>query len=90
MHNKFIKPHACNVWDMSYLMIGWTGATSPCNLDVNLRLTLGNIMKASIPKLYNSQKALNLRKATGCGKNIIPCKHCKDSNNWDKNEVYKR
>jgi radical SAM protein with 4Fe4S-binding SPASM domain len=84
--NPYVLPHRCNVWEMKYMMIGWNGETSPCNLDVNLLLGLGNIMNSSINKLYTSPKAKKLRKVTGCGRNIEPCKTCIDSNNWSKNE----
>jgi radical SAM protein with 4Fe4S-binding SPASM domain len=87
--NPYVQKHKCNIWDVGYLMIGWNGAVSPCNLDINLELNLGNIKKATISKLYTGVRANRFRKMTGCGNKIKPCDKCIDANNWSKNEIIK-
>ncbi len=82
-----VRPHRCNVWQVGYFTIDWRGETSPCNLDTNMDLRLGNIMDSSIDELITGERALFLRKRTGCGSSLAPCRWCVDANNWDDNEV---
>jgi len=89
IQNSLVQPYKCNIWDIGYLMIGWNGDVSPCNLDINLDLRLGNIMNSTLPKLYSGVVANKLRALTGCGKNLSPCKACRDGNNWSTNEIVK-
>ena len=91
INDPLVEPaNRCNVWEMRYLMIDWQGNVSPCNLDTNMDLTIGNIMQDSIDAIYNGPVALRLRNQTGCLRDITPCRTCKDGNNWSRNEVYKR
>ncbi len=78
-----IATGTCNVWELKMCQIDWMGNVSPCNLDVNMDLSMGNIMKDSLYDIYYSDYAYNLRQETGCGKDIVPCKTCNDSNFWD-------
>ena len=90
INDPMVEPvNQCNVWEMRYLMIDWQGNLSPCNLDTNMDLSLGNIMHDSIDAIYNGPAAGRLRKQTGCLRDITPCRTCKDGNNWSRNEVYK-
>lgn len=78
----------CNVWDMRFLMVDWQGNLSPCNLDTNMDLKLGNVMDDSIEAIYHGPIATRLRGLTGCGRDITPCSTCADGNNWSANEVH--
>ena len=78
-----ITSGTCNVWDIKFCQLDWQGNVSPCNLDVNMDLHLGNIMENSLYDIYYSDFAGKLQKKTGCGKDITPCKTCTDSNFWD-------
>lgn len=80
-----VLAHRCNVWEVRYLMIAVNGDVTPCNLDVNIQLHLGNIMDDSIENLYNGPIAQWLRTRTGCGNDLSPCRTCVDGNNWSKN-----
>lgn len=82
--DPFVQSGACNIWQNKYAVIGWDGRVSPCNLDVNLQLAIGNIKDNDLYKLYYGNA--ELRHQTGCGKDIQPCKNCVDSNNWTQNE----
>ena len=89
MEDPSINPGSpCNVWNVGYCMIGWDGTVSPCNLDVNLTLNLGNVMNESINELFTSERATFLRHSTGCGNGLEPCKSCIESNNWRGNKYY--
>ena len=78
----------CNVWDMRFLMIDWQGNLSPCNLDTNMDLKIGNIMDDTIEAHYHGRAAKRLRQLTGCGKGITPCSTCTDGNNWVSSETH--
>jgi hypothetical protein len=82
--DSFVQPGQCSVWENNYFVIGYDGTTSPCNLDINLALRLGNIQYKSMPELYTAGKYL--QRKTGCGKDITPCRTCVDANNWSQNE----
>jgi radical SAM protein with 4Fe4S-binding SPASM domain len=73
----------CNVWDLKMCQLDWQGNVSPCNLDVNMDLSMGNVMQDSLANIYYSEQAQTLQQRTGCGNNIQPCKTCTDSNFWD-------
>lgn len=78
-----ISKGTCNVWDLKMCQLDWQGNVSPCNLDVNMELHLGNIMQRSLNDIYYSDSADALRQKTGCGNSIEPCSTCTDSNFWD-------
>jgi len=83
IHDTFVQPGKCNIWQNKYVVIGWDGTVSPCNLDINLQLSMGNIVGDDLYKLYHGSQ---LRQQTGCRQPIAPCKSCFDSNNWTQNE----
>ncbi len=73
----------CNVWDLKMCQLDWQGNVSPCNLDINMDLHLGNIMSDSLYNIYYSPNTEQLQEKTGCGKDITPCNTCTDSNFWE-------
>jgi hypothetical protein len=81
--------HRCNVWENRYLMIDWRGDLSPCNLDTNMDLVLGNVMEESIEAAYEGALARHLRGRTGCGNDLTPCRTCTDGNDWSGNEEFR-
>ena len=88
--DPLIAAHKCNVWDVRYLMIDWRGTLSPCNLDTNMDLVLGNVMEHSIDALYHGERANELRRRTGCLRDLTPCRTCSDGNNWSENETFSK
>lgn len=89
MSDPSVQAHRCNVWNERYLMIDWRGDLSPCNLDTNMDLVIGNVMRDSIHGAYTGAIANHLRGRTGCGRDLTPCRTCVDGNNWEQNEFYK-
>lgn len=63
--------------------LGWQGNVSPCNLGVNMDLSMGNIRQDSLADIYYSGRTAKLSKRTGYGNDIVPCKTCTDSYLWD-------
>jgi radical SAM protein with 4Fe4S-binding SPASM domain len=88
--DPLVEPHDCNIWEQRYLVIDWRGDVSPCNLDTNMDLVLGNVMEHSIEQLYFGPKAQALRRQTGCGRDVTPCRTCIDGNNWSYNQTFRR
>ncbi len=79
--DPLIKSHPCNVWDMRMAAIDWQGNVSPCNLDTEMELRIGNIQNSSLEKIYNSKAWGEARRL--CDKrNSSPCNNCVDSNAW--------
>ena len=86
--DALVSPHRCNVWEERYVVVDWGGVVSPCNLDTNMDLALGNVMEASLEALYYGERAQALRGQTGCGRAIVPCNTCVDGNNWGFNQTF--
>ncbi|NOQ22410.1 MAG: radical SAM protein [Candidatus Aegiribacteria sp.] len=84
MADDMVENHECNVWRYNMLTIDWQGNMSPCNLDVNMALNLGNIRNVSLGGLSKSKKYKELKRMS-MSKSIQPCKSCFDANNWDSN-----
>jgi len=78
----------CNVWEMRFLMIDWRGVLSPCNLDTNMDLAFGDLNVESLEAAYFGPRASDLRRRTGCLRNLTPCRTCSDGNNWSQNETF--
>ncbi|MCC6405544.1 MAG: hypothetical protein IT453_00160, partial [Planctomycetes bacterium] len=64
------------------------GVASPCNLDTNMDLALGSVLVDSIDALYHGPRAQDLRRRTGCLRDLTPCRTCSDGNNWSFNETF--
>jgi pyruvate-formate lyase-activating enzyme len=86
--DPLVRAHRCNVWDLRFLMIDWRGVVSPCNLDTNMDLALGSVMVDSLDALYRGPRAQDLRRRTGCLRELTPCRTCSDGNNWSLNETF--
>lgn len=87
--DPLVRANRCNVWDMRFLMIDWRGVVSPCNLDTNMDLVLGSVMVESLDALYTGPRAQDLRRRTGCLRDLTPCRTCSDGNNWNFNQTFK-
>jgi len=79
----------CNVWSQDSMTIAWNGDITPCNLDVNVGLRIGNIKNNTLKELHRGQKWQQLKKLSD-RREISPCKTCHDANNWSKNVVVKK
>ncbi|MCE9594733.1 MAG: radical SAM protein [Planctomycetes bacterium] len=86
--DPLVRANRCNVWELRFLMIDWRGVASPCNLDTNIDLALGSILVDSLDTLYHGPRAQDLRRRTGCLRDLTPCRTCVDGNNWNFNETF--
>jgi hypothetical protein len=87
--DPMITDHPCNVWDLPMLMVDWTGRTSPCNLDVNMDLTIGSICESSLLDMHYGQKRREVKRLS-LSREAAPCKACVDANNWSRNFVFRK
>jgi len=86
---SFIKANPCNVWVQDSLTIDWQGNVTPCNLDVNMALTIGNIRDKNLGALHKGEEWSRISKLSKERK-ISPCNTCVDANNWTNNVVIKK
>ncbi|TWJ33050.1 radical SAM protein [Geobacter argillaceus] len=88
--DPLLKPHPCNVWGQRFAAIDWQGNVSPCNLDTEMELTIGNINDATLEELFKS-KAWEETRSRSILEKESPCRECIDSNAWaeDRNLVLK-
>lgn len=80
--DPLIKPHLCNVWDMRFAVIDWQGYVSPCNLDTEMELTIGNIRNSSLEEIFMSEAWQEARRHCN-DRRSPPCNQCIDSNAWE-------
>lgn len=74
----------CNIWSLDLLTVDWDGNVSPCNLDTNMDLIVGNVKDSTLKQLYQNDK-FNKLKQLSKQKKVFPCNNCADSNNYTKN-----
>jgi radical SAM protein with 4Fe4S-binding SPASM domain len=87
MKDAYMGSHPCNIPNERRLTIAWNGDCSPCNLDVNMNLRIGNLMeiddvKELLEKSEYRRVMKNIRKKKGV------CQYCFDANNHINNNVY--
>jgi hypothetical protein len=57
---------------------------TPCNLDTNVDLNIGNVMKNNPKEIYESMEYQRIRKAS-IARKISPCSTCHDANYTHEN-----
>lgn len=87
--DQMCHTNQCNVWEQASLTIDWQGNVTPCNLDVNMGLTIGNIKEKSLGELYKSAEWHRIRRLSQA-REISPCRTCLDANNWTNNVVIRK
>ncbi|MBN1674477.1 MAG: radical SAM protein [Kiritimatiellae bacterium] len=87
--DDLVRPNPCNVWDAGGLTVDWAGNVSPCNLDTNMDLAIGNVEQSTLKTLRESPRYRELRRASNKG-DIAACWACVDANDWRRNLVFRR
>ena len=82
--DSMITKNDCHVWENGVATIDWEGNVSPCNLDTNMDLIIGNIKNESVKEIWGNDKHKKL-KALSKQKKIFPCNECVDANNYKRN-----
>jgi len=86
--DKHMKENSCNVLCGDRFTVAWDGRCTPCNLDVNIGLNVGNLLKENdVGKIMKSTKWANIMQ-TIKNKDSI-CANCFDANNWTEHELHR-
>lgn len=81
--------NTCNVWNQKSLTIDWKGNVTPCNLDVNMGLTIGNIYEENLGEIFEGERWKKMRELSK-RREVSPCSTCHDANNWTNNILIKK
>lgn len=79
-----ITRNPCNIWSSNFLTIDWQGNVSPCNLDTDMNLIIGNVKDQTIMQMWNNSNYKEIKQKS-IQRKIYPCKTCIDGNNYTKN-----
>ena len=87
MRDRLMESHPCQVPNQQRLTVAWNGDCSPCNLDTNISLKVGNLAETEdlrhILRSEQYQKTLEaMRSRRGS------CANCFDANNHTKRLEY--
>ncbi|RLC92061.1 MAG: hypothetical protein DRI39_08955 [Chloroflexi bacterium] len=87
MRDSHMRENKCAIWSQRWFTVAWNGDCSPCNLDVNMELNVGNLFDVQDMKLIVAgdrwhQVMLAVRERSGI------CANCFDANNWTENRTY--
>jgi len=88
MKDSYMRVNSCNIIkSQPYFIISWDGKCSPCNLDVNIELNAGNILKTrDISKIVEGDRWKHIMFEINQKSGI--CLNCFDANNWTENKIY--
>ena len=88
MQDTIMQARCCTVARDRRMVISWQGECSPCNLDVNMGMSVGNLnqtpdFKAILEGPRYAQMIQNIRRKQGV------CHHCTDGNNLAFRQILK-
>lgn len=87
MYDSHMSKYPCKIINEGRIVVGWNGNCSPCNLDVNLKLNIGNLYKyKDMEKMINSKKYTKVMENIKRKKGI--CRNCFDANNRSEDNFY--
>jgi radical SAM protein with 4Fe4S-binding SPASM domain len=89
MWDGLVCQNSCNVWESDTLTVDWTGRVSPCNLDVNMEMTIGSVVDESLSSIHKSKRRRKMERLSKT-KRIVACKNCIDGNNWSRNFFFRK
>jgi radical SAM protein with 4Fe4S-binding SPASM domain len=79
--DELIKPFPCNIWDNTIMAIDWRGRVSPCNLDTDLALCIGDATRNTLEEIYHGSARAKARRKFE-SRRYAPCRDCIDGNAW--------
>lgn len=89
MQDSHMKKNICRTESQHWFIVAWNGDCSPCNLDVNIGLNVGNLFEArDMGVILEGDRWKHIMYEIGQGSGI--CSNCFDANNWTENKVYYR
>jgi len=87
MKDDYMTPNRCRVAGQNRLTVAWNGDCSPCNLDVNMEMNVGNItVQNDVADIINGKR---YKECLGWIKNkAMVCTNCFDANNHRETRIY--
>lgn len=77
----------CNIISKERFTVAWNGDCTPCNLDVNIGLNVGNMLKiGDIRTIVRGDKYKQIMDTIKSRDSI--CTNCFDANNWTRHQIY--
>ena len=89
MKDSYMKCNSCNIESQPCFTVAWNGDCTPCNLDVNIELKVGNLLAVRDMKQIVEGERWREIMSTIRQKSGI-CSNCFDANNWTENKIYFR
>lgn len=88
MADKTMLKNSCNIIDEKRFTVAWNGDCTPCNLDVNVALNVGNVFESNdIKNIVQGNKYKQVMKLIKKKEGV--CAKCFDANNWTEHRLYK-
>ena len=79
MKDDYMYANTCNILQKRRMVVAWNGDCSPCNLDVNIDMNVGNVLRGGMAEIAASEQyasqLISIRHRSGI------CVGCFDSNN---------
>jgi radical SAM protein with 4Fe4S-binding SPASM domain len=85
--DSLMSPNQCIIHRQNRLSVAWDGECTPCNLDVNIALSVGNLNTDDMSTILKSTKMQDVLKQIVAKEGI--CANCFDSNNHTKTVQYR-
>jgi radical SAM protein with 4Fe4S-binding SPASM domain len=81
IRDELIEPFPCAIWDDTILAIDWSGRVSPCNLDTDLAMCVGDVTRQTLDDICRGPARSEARR-TSESRREAPCRDCVDGNAW--------
>lgn len=79
----------CKIWNHNYMVVDWQGNVSPCFLDNDIRLKIGNIHENTLQEIQSGKTRKVIRNQS-LAKLIEPCITCCDSSHAIGTIIYRQ
>jgi len=87
MKDPYMTTNPCTVPDDNRVNVAFNGDVTPCNLDVNMALCIGNIHETpDLRKMVSSRRTRAVIR--GIRRNEGICRNCNDANNHEESLLY--
>jgi radical SAM protein with 4Fe4S-binding SPASM domain len=88
MKDPYMTTNPCTIPDDNRVNVAFNGDVTPCNLDVNVALCIGNIHETpDLRKMVSSRRAKAVMR--GIRRNQGICRNCNDANNHQETLLYR-
>jgi radical SAM protein with 4Fe4S-binding SPASM domain len=87
MEDAYMTEHPCTIPQDNRINVAWNGDCTPCNLDVNVALCVGNIHETpDLLEMTASDRYRQVMEDIRARRGI--CRNCRDANNHEESTLY--